>query len=135
MHDDLSSSKRVISARIFPTAPTCVIIRCMSEMPDGRVPDWDTADRMRKALRDSGISVQAMADYLGVSRNTVGTWINGRIKPSTQTIRLWSLRCGVSYGWLSGDPTTPTEEAYQPLTGRSSRGNHASTTPIVRLAA
>ena len=56
---------------------------------------------MRKALRHAGLSVQEMADYLGVTRGTVSTWINGRIEPSTQTLRLWSLRCGVDYEWLS----------------------------------
>jgi transcriptional regulator with XRE-family HTH domain len=66
------------------------------------VPEWDTADRMRKALREAGIGVQEIADYLGVARNTVSTWINGRIEPSTQTLRLWALRCGVPYGWLTG---------------------------------
>lgn len=60
---------------------------------------------MRKALREAGISVQEMADYLGVARNTVSTWINGRIEPSTQTLRLWALRCGVDYDWLTGSPS------------------------------
>jgi transcriptional regulator with XRE-family HTH domain len=72
------------------------------------VPQWDTSDRMRKALRHAGIGVQEMADYLDVSRNTVSTWINGRISPSTQTLRLWAMRCGVSFSWLAnGDTTGP----------------------------
>lgn len=71
----------------------------------GTVPIWDTADRMRKALREADLGVQEIADYLGVSRNTVSTWINGRIKPSTQTLRLWAMRCGVDYGWLTGGHT------------------------------
>ncbi|WP_432794425.1 helix-turn-helix domain-containing protein [Rhodococcus ruber] len=41
-----------------------------------------------------------MAEYLGVARNTVSTWINGRIEPSTQTLRLWALRTGVPFIWL-----------------------------------
>lgn len=74
----------------------------MSELPAEReVPRWDTADRMRKALREADIGVQEMAAYLGVARNTVSTWINGRIEPSTQTLRLWALRTGVSYVWLT----------------------------------
>ena len=64
------------------------------------IPEWDLADRMRKALRSSGTGVQEMADYLGVARNTVSTWINGRIEPSTQTLRLWAMRCEVPYEWL-----------------------------------
>lgn len=64
------------------------------------VPQWDLADRMRKALREADIGVQEMADYLGVARNTVSTWINGRIIPGAQTQRLWALRCGVPYEWI-----------------------------------
>lgn len=56
--------------------------------------------------RHAGITVAAMAAYLGVSRKSVGNWIGGRIDPDTRTLRLWALRCGVSYEWLTdgGDP-------------------------------
>lgn len=66
----------------------------------GYVPEFDLADRMRKALREAGMGVTEMADYLEVSRNTVGSWINGHVTPSGQTIRLWALRTGVPYAWL-----------------------------------
>jgi transcriptional regulator with XRE-family HTH domain len=69
-----------------------------------QTPAWDTADRMRKALRHADMGVQEMADYLGVARNTVSTWVNGRIRPSKQTLRLWALRCGVPLEWLTGAP-------------------------------
>lgn len=71
------------------------------------VPQWDRADRMRKALRHAGAGVQEIADYLGVSRNTVSTWINGRIDPSVQTLRLWALRCGVPYEWICHGDLAP----------------------------
>ena len=76
----------------------------MSEQPasPAGVPDWDVADRLRKALRVAGVGVTEMAGYLGVSRTSVSNWINGRIAPSTQTLRLWALRTGVPYNWLSG---------------------------------
>jgi transcriptional regulator with XRE-family HTH domain len=67
----------------------------------GGTPEWDLADRMRKALRESGIGAQDIADYLGVSRTSVSSWINGRGVPSTQTLRLWAMRTGVSYEWLT----------------------------------
>lgn len=75
----------------------------MTEQPASAagVPEWDQADRMRKALRYANVGVQEMADYLGVARNTVSTWINGRIDPSTQTLRLWAMRCGVDFCWLA----------------------------------
>jgi transcriptional regulator with XRE-family HTH domain len=78
----------------------------MSEQPGSPpVPQWDTADRLRKALRVAGIGVAEMADYLGVSRTSVSNWINGRVAPSVQTLRLWALRCGVPYPWLLGGDT------------------------------
>ena len=55
---------------------------------------------MRIALRHAGVGVQEMADYLGVGRNTVSTWINDRITPSRQTVMLWAMRCGVPVIWL-----------------------------------
>jgi transcriptional regulator with XRE-family HTH domain len=77
----------------------------MSTPATQHIPQWDLADRMRKSLRQAHIGVADMADYLGVGRNTVSTWINGRIVPGTQTLRLWAIRCDVSYTWLAtGDP-------------------------------
>ena len=64
------------------------------------VPQFDQADRMRKALRVSGVSVGEMADFLGVARESVGRWINGRTEPSNQTLRLWAIHTGVSYDWI-----------------------------------
>jgi transcriptional regulator with XRE-family HTH domain len=55
---------------------------------------------MRKALQHSDTGIQEMADYLGVSRNSASNWINDRITPKTQTMRLWALRTGVPLEWL-----------------------------------
>jgi transcriptional regulator with XRE-family HTH domain len=99
----------------------------MTEKPMDAVPEWDVADRMRKAMRSAGIGVQEIADYLGVARNTVSTWINGRIAPSRQTLRLWALRCGVSYDWLKDG------ETIMPVPGVGSR-NLRFSTPARRAA-
>lgn len=64
------------------------------------VPAFDLADRLRKSLRVSDVSVQEMADYLDVNRNTVGRWINGHNEPSGAVVRLWAMRTGVPYVWL-----------------------------------
>ena len=78
-----------------------------SPPPDGgaRGPEWDLADRMRKALRESGTGVSDMADYLDVSRTAVSNWINGRIVPGRQTLMLWAIRTGVPLEWLT-EPLT-----------------------------
>ena len=91
----------------------------MGEMSVEQAPEWDLADRMRKALRHAGgIEIQEMADYLGVSRASVSNWVNGRNRPSKPTLRVWAVRCGVPFSWLaegvsvpgeSGNLTFPTE--------------------------
>jgi transcriptional regulator with XRE-family HTH domain len=66
------------------------------------LPAWDVADAMRKALRTTnGLSVQDIAAHLGVSRNTVGNWLNGRIRPDERTLIAWAQLTGVPYRWLT----------------------------------
>ena len=86
----------------------------MSILADmGNIPEFTQGDRLRVALRHAGIGVQEMADYLDVTRGSVGNWINDRVAPSKQTMRLWALRCGVSLEWLetgkapTGNPSGP----------------------------
>lgn len=89
------------------------------EQASAGVPEFDLADRMRKALRQSGVGALEMADYLGVSRNTVSNWINGRVPPGKQSIRLWAMKTGVPYEWLhdgvssSPSPSGPTTPRYR----------------------
>lgn len=73
--------------------------------------EWDVADRLRKSLRASGVGVQVMADYLGMSRNSISNWINGRAVPDHRTLMLWAMRTGVPLPWLEHGETpehTPT---------------------------
>lgn len=109
----------------------------MSELSaGGAVPEWDLADRMRKALRQAHVSVADIAEYLGVTRGTVSTWINGRIAPSTQTLRLWALRCGVDYEWLRGDsPPHPGFSRPDDRVTVRKPGRLAPLMPILGLAA
>lgn len=92
------------------------------------VPPETLGDRMRRALRKEHISVHEIADYLGVSRNTVSTWINDRIYPSEQTLKLWAIRTGVPERWLKeGDasmspfPAGSMSQADTPLTRQLDR--------------
>ena len=71
-----------------------------AEVERGRVPQFKQHHRLALALEVEGVGVQEMADYLDVNRMTVSRWINGRVTPSKQTLRLWSLRTGVPLEWL-----------------------------------
>lgn len=68
---------------------------------------FDLADRLRKSLRVSGVSVQEMSDYLEVSRNTVGRWVNGHYVPSRAELIAWALRTGVPVAWLETGTIQP----------------------------
>ena len=64
------------------------------------VPEFDRTDRMALALRHAGLTNQDMADYLGVTRETVSRWVNGRSTPNRGMLRLWAMRTGVPLEWL-----------------------------------
>jgi transcriptional regulator with XRE-family HTH domain len=73
----------------------------MSTSTEGvSIPEWDLADRLAKALRVADTSVSEMALYLGVHRNTVSAWVNGRTPISGPAVRAWSTRTGVDHDWL-----------------------------------
>jgi transcriptional regulator with XRE-family HTH domain len=80
----------------------------MSEMHAvGRIPEWTKADRLGKALDHAGIKTQDMAEFLGVHRNTVGNYINGRTEADKRTVMLWAQRTGVPVEWIEGTGGSP----------------------------
>lgn len=80
----------------------------MSEAATNPRLDFDQADRLRKALRFADVSVQEMADHLGLSRNSVGRYINGHIEPDLRTLRLWAMKTGAPLDWLQYGDEGPT---------------------------
>lgn len=65
------------------------------------VPMWRLQDRLSRALDEADVSVQQMADELGVTRQTVSNYLHGRTPPSRSVLRVWALRTGVAFAWLS----------------------------------
>jgi transcriptional regulator with XRE-family HTH domain len=78
----------------------------MSDSQEARaepaIPQWDLPDRLTKALKHAGMKPGDMRDYLDCSPASLTNWTSGRVRPRTQTLRLWALRTGVSYEWLIG---------------------------------
>lgn len=82
------------------------------------VPDWTLADRMRKARLHAGLEQTEIAADLGISRQSVGNYENGRTKPLRVVLMAWAMRTGVPLAWLrdgvmsqpspdDGGPTAP----------------------------
>lgn len=78
--------------------------------PRLHIPVFGVADRLRKALSDSGMSVSDMAAYLEITRETAGRYMNGHSKVPGPTMRVWASVTGVPYEWLK-DGTVPAELA------------------------
>ena len=101
----------------------------MSEQAIGGIPVWTEGDRLGKALDHAAMKHQEMADYLGLSRNTIGNYIHGRVAIDKRTRMLWAMRTGVPPEWLeTGD--TP---AGPPVGPGAQSGKHP--TQLDRLTA
>lgn len=72
----------------------------------GTIPAPTLGERMAMSMREAGLKIGDIAEFLHVSKPTVGAWINDRRPPSAQTLMLWAQRCGVDYQWLA-EGTTP----------------------------
>lgn len=73
----------------------------MSEqrMPGG-VPELTLGWRMKMALGHN-VTVQQMADELGMSRGQVSRYLNDKGVPRRAVLVTWALRCGVPFEWLA----------------------------------
>jgi transcriptional regulator with XRE-family HTH domain len=67
----------------------------------GRVPDWTVGDRLRKSRRAAAISVETMAENLGVTRQTIGNYEADRSPVGRSTVIAWAFVCGVPVEWLA----------------------------------
>lgn len=52
------------------------------------------------SLEHQDVSVNAMADHLGLSRKTLSRWMHDDIVPKDGIIKQWALITGVPYAWL-----------------------------------
>lgn len=86
----------------------------------GSIPPLTLGWRLQMALRQAGISVQEMADELGMARNSLSRWMADRgTPPRAAFVKQWALRTGVPYTWLA------TGEAENPRPGDPDGGSTA----------
>ena len=53
-------------------------------------------------MDDRWLSVEEIADYLGISRDTVYTWLNTRGLPGHRIGRLWKFKRDEVDAWVRG---------------------------------
>jgi transcriptional regulator with XRE-family HTH domain len=65
------------------------------------VPEWELRHRLIRALEHADLKPAGMAKVLDVADTTVRNYLKGRTTPNRATLRVWALRCGVSFDWLA----------------------------------
>lgn len=66
------------------------------------VPEWTLGWRLQRALGHAGLTTEAIAQELEVSRSTVSRWMNDHgSAPRALYVKEWALRTGVPYVWLA----------------------------------
>lgn len=64
------------------------------------LPEFDLADRLRKAREWADLDQTELATRMGVSRGTISNNELGKTEPRLIVIRAWALATGVPIEWL-----------------------------------
>lgn len=72
---------------------------------------FELRHRLALTLEVSGMSVQEMADHLGVSANTVGNYTSGRTTPKRPVLVMWAIRTGAPLDWILTGEEAPPKKA------------------------
>lgn len=73
----------------------------------GNRPNWNLADRLRKAREIADLDQDALSAASGLSRATISAAENGHRVPSRASLAMWALATGVSRSWLTDDEPDP----------------------------
>jgi len=57
-------------------------------------------ERIKQVRSQAGLTQVDFAARVGVSRDIVASWENGRVEPSEAVVRLMCREFGVNYAWL-----------------------------------
>lgn len=66
---------------------------------------WTQAERLRKARLLAGMSVDEMAEAIGVSDRTIRNYESGAITPRPAALRLWAITTDVDPELLTSHST------------------------------
>lgn len=71
----------------------------------GEIPDVLPRHRLRIAREHAGLDQSQLAEFIGVSRNTISNAETGNVAPRKIVVNAWALACGVPVTWIwTGEP-------------------------------
>ncbi len=62
-------------------------------------------------MEERWLSVDEIAEYLGVSRDTVYAWLSGKGLPGHRVGRLWKFKCEEVDNWVRAGGAAPSGDA------------------------
>lgn len=71
----------------------------------GSIPQWNMADRLRKARESAQLEQSDLVEVTGLSRTTISAYENGHVAPRKSNLRLWAMATGVPVSWLENGDT------------------------------
>ena len=88
----------------------------MTHQPaSGSIPNLTLGWRLRMSLDYANISVQQMANQLGVSRTTLSRWMADKgERPKRAYLSQWALSTGVPFEWISTGQAPPDRGGEDP---------------------
>ena len=104
----------------------------------GIIPEWTVADRLRKAREATGMDAREFADHVGISRNTVSNYENGKTtRINRPMLAAWSMATGVPAEWLATGktPTQPEPDGGQSVECTRRYSKPQPSDPKVRVLA
>ena len=70
---------------------------------------WTMLDRLRKARESAGLLKEELAERLEVSRNTIGNYESGKVRPQPVVVKMWALVTGVPVEWIRTGHEPPVD--------------------------
>ena len=65
-----------------------------------RVPEWTLGDRIRKAVKASGVPAATLAKALEVTPTTLSRWMNDATVPTIKNVKHIALVTGIPAEWI-----------------------------------
>ncbi|MHC9728277.1 helix-turn-helix domain-containing protein [Corynebacterium diphtheriae] len=84
----------------------------------GVIPEWNTADRFRKAREFRGLTQAELGEAMSVARSTIQRVEQGVAEPRRTLITAWAFATGVNRDWLETGKT-PAEGGNPPNGGEA----------------
>lgn len=74
-------------------------------------PAFTLPDRLRKAREFAGLEQSELAARTHISRNTIGSYEGGKVRPKMAYLMLWAQACGVDLEWLLDGDSPVTRQS------------------------